>query len=207
MAKFTRADIRKILGEAHTEEIENQIMALHLGVVDAIKDELSKAKADADKLPEVQAELDKLKSGREDDDSYKAKYEKEHAEFEKFKTAQAEKDAKADKTAKYRALLKKAGISEKRLDSVLKVTDMDSVKLDKDGNIEDSEKLLGTIKTEWADFIVKEGTRGADTGNPPGSTGTKLSKDEIYKTDEKGRFILDAQARQAALAELADSEE
>ena len=207
MAKFTRADIRKILGEAHTEEIENQIMALHLGVVDAIKDELSKAKADADKLPGVQAELDKLKSGREDDDSYKAKYEKEHAEFEKFKAAQAEKDAKADKTAKYRALLKKAGISEKRLDSVLKVTDMDSVKLDKDGNIEDSEKLLGTIKTEWADFIVKEGTSGADTGNPPGGTGTKLSKDEIYKTDEKGRFILDAQARQAALAELADSEE
>lgn len=207
MAKFTRADIRKILGEAHTEEIENQIMALHLGVVDAIKDELSKAKADADKLPGVQAELDKLKSGKEDDDSYKTKYEKEHAEFEKFKTDQAEKDAKADKMAKYRALLKKAGVSEKRLDSVLKVTDMDSVKLDKDGNIEDSEKLLGTIKTEWADFIVKEGAKGADTGNPPASTGTKLSKDEIYKTDEKGRFILDAQARQAALAELAASEE
>lgn len=171
MPKFTRADIRKILGEAHTEEIENQIMSLHLGVVDAIKDELSKAKADAEKLPGVQAELDKLKEGKEDDNSYKAKYEKEHAEFEKFKTVQAEKDAKADKTAKYRALLKKAGVSEKRLESVLKVTDMDSVKLDKDGNIEDSEKLLGTIKTEWADFIVKEGAKGADTGNPPAGNG------------------------------------
>lgn len=207
MPKFTRADIRKILGEAHTEEIENQIMALHLGVVDVIKDELSKAKADADKLPEVQAELEKLKSGREDDDSYKAKYEKEHADFEKFKTDQTEKDARADKTAKYRALLKKAGVSDKRLDSVLKVTDMDSIKLDKDGNIEDSEKLLGNIKTEWADFIVKEGVKGVDTTDPPKNTGTRLSKDEIYKTDSKGRFILDAQARQAALAELAESEE
>lgn len=207
MPKFSRADLRRILGEAHTEEIENQIMALHLGVVDVIRDELSKAKADADKLPEVQAELDKLKSGKEDDNSYKSKYEKEHAEFEKFKADQAEKDARADKTAKYRELLKKAGISEKRLDSVLKVTDMDSVTLDKDGNIEDSEKLIGSIRNEWADFIVKEGAKGASTGNPPASTGAKLSKDDIYKTDEKGRFVMDAQARQAALAELAASEE
>ncbi len=51
MAKFTRAEIRNILGEACTEEIENRLVALHLGVVDPLKDDLTKYKADAEKLP------------------------------------------------------------------------------------------------------------------------------------------------------------
>lgn len=202
MAKFTRADLRRILGEAHTEELENQIMALHLGVVDSIKDELSKVKAEAEKLPGVQAELDKLKEGLGDEDSYRAKYEKEHKDFEDYKAQQVAKETKATKTAKYRALLKEAGVSDKRLDAVLKVSDIDGIKLDKDGNVEDSGKLIETIKNDWSDFIVKEDTKGARTNNPPGSNGSKLTKEDIYKTDEKGRFVMDAQARQAALAEL-----
>lgn len=205
MPKFTRADIRRVLGEAHTEEIENQIMALHLGVVDAIKDELSKAKADAEKLADVQAELDKLKDGN--NESYKSKYEKEHQEFEQYKSEQAAKDAKADKSTKYRALLKKAGVSDKRIDSVLKVSDIDAIKLDKDGNIEGSDKLIETIKSEWADFIVKEGAAGADTKTPPANNGSKLTKEEIYKTDDKGRFLMDATARQAALSQLIAAEQ
>ena len=50
MAKFTRAEIRNILGDACTEEIENRLVALHLGVVDPLKDDLTKYKADAEKL-------------------------------------------------------------------------------------------------------------------------------------------------------------
>ena len=45
MAKFTRAEIRNILGEACTEEIEKRLVALHLGVVDPLKDDLTKYKA------------------------------------------------------------------------------------------------------------------------------------------------------------------
>lgn len=194
MPRFTRADIRKILGEAHTEEIENQIMALHLGVVDAIKDELSKAKADADKLPEVQAELDKLKEGKSNDNSYKAKYEKEHSDFEKYKAEQAAKDTKAEKTAKYRDLLKRAGVADKRLDAVLKVSDIDGLKLDKDGNIEDSDRLIASIKSDWSDFVVKEESKGANTDNPPANGGTKMTKAEIIA-------IKDAAERQKAIAE------
>ena len=208
MPKFTRADLRKILGEAHTEEIENQIMALHLGVVDAIKDDLSKAKADADKLPGVQAELDKLKGDGNDENSYKAKYEKEHADFEKFKADQSAKDARADKSSKYRDLLKKAGVSDKRLDSVLKVTDMDSIKLDKNGNIEDPEKLLGSIRTEWADFIATDVATGVKTPNPPATNGGVLkTREDIYKRDDHGRFVMDAAERQKALSQIIAAEQ
>lgn len=171
MLRFTRADIRKILGEAHTEDIENQIMTLHLGVVDAIKDELSKAKTDAEKLSKVQDELNKLKKDKEDNNSYKEMYEKEHGDFEKYKADQQARKTKANKTNAYRALLKKAGVSEKRIDAVLRVSDIDGLKLDKDGNAEDSDKLIDTIKTDWADFIVKEGIQGASTGNPPSNNG------------------------------------
>ena len=54
MAKFTRADIRRILGDAHTEDIENQLVALHLGVVDPLKDQIAQYKTEAEKLPAVQ---------------------------------------------------------------------------------------------------------------------------------------------------------
>ena len=185
----------------------DEIINAHTEVTDALKAERDKYKIDAEKLPGVQEELDKLKSENNGDSSYKAKYEKEHSEFEAYKAEQEAKNVKANKISKYRDLLRKAGVSEKRMDSVLKVTDLDPIKLDKDGNIEDSEKILGTIKTEWSDFIVKEGSKGADVSTPPGDTGTKLSKEEIYKKDDKGRYVLDAPARQKALAELMSSEE
>ena len=54
MAKFTRAEIRNILGDACTEEIENRLVAVHLGVVDPPKDDLTKHKADTEKLSGVQ---------------------------------------------------------------------------------------------------------------------------------------------------------
>ena len=62
MAKFTRAEIRKIIGESCTDEIENQLVALHLGVVDPLKDDVTRYKADAEKLPGVQKDLDDLKA-------------------------------------------------------------------------------------------------------------------------------------------------
>ena len=101
MAKFTRAEIRNILGEACTEEIENRLVALHLGVVDPLKDDLTKYKADAEKLPGVQKELDDLKAAG--DGGYKEKYEKEHSAFEAFKTDITAKESKAAKEKAVRA--------------------------------------------------------------------------------------------------------
>lgn len=64
MAKFTRTEIRAILGEACTDEIENKLVALHLGVIDPLKDDLQKYKAgytDAE-IAEMEASLAKLKT-------------------------------------------------------------------------------------------------------------------------------------------------
>lgn len=189
-----------------TDEQVDSIIEMHTDTVDGLKADISKYKGDAEKLPGVQKELDDLKAAG--DGGYKEKYEKEHKAFEDFKTAQKGKEAKEAKEKAYRDLLKEAGVSEKRIDSVMKVSDMEGIELAEDGKIKDADKHKETIKKEWSDFIVKQETGGARTDNPhqnEGGGGPK-TRDEIYAKDDKGRFKLDAGERQKALAELMANE-
>lgn len=202
---------RKLLSALGIEaEKIDQIIDAHTATVDGLKDELAKVKADADKLPVVQKELDELKAVAEKDgkDPFKVKYEALKEDFENYKKEVTAKETKASKNSAYRDLLKEAGVSEKRIDAVLKVSDVDSVELDKDGKIKGADKLLESIKTEWADFITSEGTKGVDTPKPPASTGGEIkSRDEIYKKDDNGRFVYDAVQRQAALSKIIANEQ
>ena len=157
-----------------TDEQVDSIIEMHTETVDGLKG----YKADAEKLVEVQKELDALKA--KGDDGYKEKYEKEHKAFEDFKNEQSAKESKAAKEKAYRELLISAGVSEKRVDSVLKVSDLSKIELE-DGKVKGAEELTNTIKTEWADFIVSTQTKGAETHNPPANNtkGNGKSKDEI----------------------------
>ena len=165
MAKFGRADIRKIIGEGCTDEIETALMNLHHSIVDEIKDQLDAAqsyKADAEKLASVQAELDKLKSG-----DFENRYTKEHEAFEAYKKQIADGEELTRKKAAYRQLLTDEHISEKRLDAVIRLTDFSGMKLDKDGNLADADKLKEAIKSDWSEYITTDKQSGADVGNPP----------------------------------------
>jgi hypothetical protein len=45
-------------------------------------------------------------------------------------------------------------------------------------------------------------TTGAKTSTPPANSGSaKLTKEDIYKKDDKGRYIMSTSERQKALAE------
>lgn len=183
----------------------DEIINAHTETVDGLKEQLGQFKADAEKLPAVQKELDELKKAAEERDGkdpYKVKYEAIKEEFDKFKSDQAAKDAKEAKKTAFRELLKEAGVAEKRLDSVLRVSDLDGIELDNDGKIKDAGKLTENIKSEWADFIESSKETGAKTPTPPGNHGTSMSRADIYKKDDRGRYVLDAPARQKALAEL-----
>ena len=153
----------------------------------------------------VNAQNDDLKNEIEskEDDPYKEKYEQEHANFEKFKADVKAEQLKADKTKAYKELLKEAGVSDKRIDSVLKVTAVDEIELDDEGKIKDADKMVENIKSEWSEFIVTETQRGAGTENPPtNSGGSKLSKADIYKKDDHGRYVLSTAERQKALMDI-----
>lgn len=147
-----------------TDEQVDTIIEAHTETVDGLKTDLKKYEGDAKKLPDVQKELDDLKAAG--DGGYKEKYEKEHSDFEKYKADQVAKETKQAKEKAYTELLKAAGVSEKRIPSVLKVTDLNSVELDGD-KVKDADKITESVKTEWADFIETSNTSGANTTTPP----------------------------------------
>ena len=110
-----------------TEDQVSAIMEEHVAVVNGLKEDRDKYKAEAEKLPAVQKELDDLKSGED----YKAKYDQEHKDFEAYKQQVADNEVLAKKKAAYRKLLAEEKISEKRLDAVIRLTDFSKITLDK----------------------------------------------------------------------------
>ena len=188
----------------------DQIIDAHTEVTDALKSERDKYKAEAEKLPKVQEELETLKTeqAKTGKDPYKVKYEAIKEEFEAYKNEQTAKATKASKTDAFRALLKECGVSEKRIDAVLRVSDIDGLELDDDGKLKNVADLRKSVKEEWSDFITTESVKGAQTATPPKNNGgTSMTRDEIYKKDDSGRFVYDASQRQAALSKLIAAEQ
>ena len=166
-----------------TDEQVDSIIEMHTETTDGLKADLNKYKGDAEKLPAVQKELNELKAAG--DGGYKEKYEKEHKDFEDFKKAQKGKDEREAREKVYREILKEAGVSEKRIDSIIKVADINALELE-DGKAKEKDKLIESVKTEWADFIVKDGATGAQTSTPPGNGGkTAMTREDISKISDR----------------------
>lgn len=151
----------------------DEIITAHTEVTDALKAERDKYKADADLLPDVTKERDDLKAAAEKnkDNPYKAQYEDLQKEYNDYKADVEAKEKQTKIQTAYRNLLKKAGVNEKRLDAILKVTALKDLELDDKDELKDADNLLKGIKTEWADFIVSESTKGAETHTPPENNG------------------------------------
>ena len=190
--KFGRKWLAEIIrnDDLSPEEKENLIMTGHIGVTDGLKDKIDDLKAQADKAADLQKQLDGINGGED----YKAKYEKEHEAFENFKKQTANEAETAKVKAAYRRLLADEGISEKRLDAIMKVTDLSKVKLDKDGNLAGADDLKKAIAEEWGEFRTTVKETGAVVETPP-KTGTST------KTKEEIMAIKDTAERQRAIAE------
>lgn len=154
----------------------DEIIEAHSATVDGLKEEITRYKADAESLPTVktdlenaQKELEAIKEAAEKngEGAYKKQYEDLKKEYDEYKAGQEAKEILAKKTSAYRNLLKEIGVSEKRLDTILKVSKFDDIELDDKENIKDSDKLKETLKTEWSDFITKKEQQGANTATPP----------------------------------------
>lgn len=196
---------RKLLkGMGLTEEQQDTIIEAHTDTVNGLKADVDRYKADAEKLPGVQKELDDLKG--KGDDGYKAKYESEHQAFENYKTRVAAEKTTAAKEKALETALKKVGIADKRLQSVARLCKgdglLEKLELDDKGAIKDSDKLEASLKESYSDYIVTTSTKGANTATPPANSGgAKLTMADIYKKDEKGRYVMDYEARLKAIEE------
>lgn len=184
---------RKLLSGLGIEEDKIEaIIDAHTEVVNALKAQADKYKEDAEKLPNVQKQLDELSK----DDGYKEKYTQLKEDFDNYKAEVAEKETTEKKTALYKKMLKEVGVSDKRLDTVIKVDGdiIKGIKISDDGKIENVDALKEKTKEAWADFIVKSETHGTNPANPPSNTGGSMSKEDIMKIKDDGE-------RQKAIAE------
>ena len=149
-------------------------------IVTAIKTAVGNEFVDKERYKAKLTEIDTLKEQQqtaEDNattaEKWKTKYEAMKSDFEQYKADQSAKETLEAKQTAYRALLKECGVSEKRLETVLKVSDMDKLKLDKDGKFEGYDDLKKNVAEEWADFIETKGEQGAETPTPPANNGSE----------------------------------
>ncbi len=112
-----------------------------------------------------------------------------------YKAQQTQKDTHAAKEAKFRELLKSAGVLDKYADRVVRLSgeDIDKLELDEKGEVKDAKKLTDSLKADWSDFVGTTTTTGAKVDTPPTNTGSKMTKEQIIN-------IKDATERQAAIA-------
>ena len=181
------------------EEKVDEIITAHTEVTDSLKAERDDYKAKAAKLEALEKEYESLQKTIEENgkDSYKVKFEALKEDFEAYKKEITEKDQKAKREAAYKTLLKEAGIPDKRLDAILKVSDPSEIEFDEDGKtVKNADELSKRIKEEWADFIPTMKIEGAKTPTPPAGSAGKATK-----TAAEIREISDPIARQKEMAE------
>lgn len=155
----------------------------------------SRYKAKLEEIDELTGKLQTANDSVTTAEKWKVKYEAMKQEFSSFKADQAKKEAHSAKESAYRALLKAAGISEKRVESVLRVSDVDGLELDEKGAVKGAEQLTASLKEEWADFVETTEVLGAETPFPPAHMGgPAITKEEIMN-------IQDTEERQKAMAE------
>lgn len=190
-----------LLGMGLTEEQVTAIIESNEETINGLKDEIEKYKTGEEtankKLEKIQKEMDILKKDAEDADGknpYKVKYEALKEDFDSYKKEVESEKTNTKKTEAYKNLLKEIGISDKHINSVARLIELDKIKLDKDGNIEGIDELKKALTEEWSDFIVKDGKEGAGTSTPPGGSGSKKTKEEIMA-------IKDTAERQQAMLE------
>lgn len=185
---LTRAFLK---GMNLTDEQVSAIIEAHTESIDGIKTDRDKYKAEAKEVADLKEKL----KGFEGADDWQKKFTDEHKAFEDYKKDVANKEKLATIQTAYKTLLKDSGVDEKRIDSIIKVTDFSGLKLGEDGKFEKLEELTKKIKEDWSGFIVEKRTEGADVKNPPASKGaTKMTKEQIMS-------IKDGAERRKAIAE------
>ena len=180
---------RKLLKAMGIEDDKiEQIIEAHTETVDGLKKQIESLK------PEEKSEAkDGEGEAAKNSGAVNAEIEALKQQIADMQKAAKDKEVKEAKTAAYKELLKESGITnEKRIAAILKVTNFDGVKLDKDGTIRNKDDLTTGIKNDYEAFIETVETKGAETANPP-------KGEEMKKNEPNQRFIDRIAAHRASL--------
>ncbi len=174
------------------DEKRDQIIEAHQDVLsdikkerDDLREQVDGLKGEAAKVAELQKNLEEAKAKIPTED-WQAKYEESVKELEAYKAKTEADKAEAEKKSLYRALLREVGVDEKRIDAIVKVTDMGSITVS-DGAIAESDALKESVAGEWAAFIPQKGEEGAkvDTPQQTQQTGTGADPATVQRLAER----------------------
>ena len=205
MADFDRKALRKIFADAEIEvpkDVLGQICSLHTDSLDGLNDTVKDLKKD---LEEAERERDtyKAKAPKEGVETVsKEDFDKLKKEYDDYKADMDSKEALRAKQTAYRELAKAAELTDRGIEKAVKYAKWDEIELDKDGKIKEAEKHTEFLKSEWSEHHETTTTKGAKTATPPTNNGgSKMTKADIYKKDDKARYVLSTEERQHALIE------
>lgn len=168
-------------GNIPSEAIAKLVKAISTAVGNEFV-EKSRYKAKLEEIDALTEEKQTAQDSATTAEKWKTKYQALKDDFDAYKADQTAKETRSAKEKAYTELLKAAGVPDKRIAAVLKVSDLDAVELDDKGAVKDSEKLTESIKTEWADFIPTTTETGPNTPNPPANNPPKTyTRGEIRK--------------------------
>lgn len=175
---------RKMLEALNVEEkaIE-QIIEAHAETVNGLKDKLNDLKEKAEKYEAAQKELESLQKG-----DYKAKYDKEHKDFEDYKKSVTEKETKAAKESAVKAYFESKNITGKNLEIALRGSrdEADAIEL-VDGKIKDTKALDALVSGTFAGLVVSQQKQGASPVTPPsGGQPATMTRADIMKIKDTG---------------------
>lgn len=197
-----------------TAEAVEKVVSGHVASIDALREEINDLKS---KLNEAQTEFDKVKDVQKKYDDLLAQVEADNKaregkdydalkkEYEDYKAEVQEKAVESAKEKAVRGLLSDMNVSDKGTYMFMEYGyPKINVELDDEGNLKDATAIRQVVKKDFGEYIPKIETKGADTKQPPtdgkGGAGA-LTKADIYKTDEHGRYVMSTNERQQAIAE------
>lgn len=172
------------------------IISAHSETVDALK----QFKADSERLKELEAEYKKkseelenvsaglaeaqakLAEGTSIGEEWKSRFESLDKEFEGYRNTVEKESLIRRKKAAMTALLKECGVSERCIDPIIRVTDLDALELSEEGKPISPEEAKSEIMEAWGAFVPKTYTVGAVVADPPKESGGKIfTREDLLK--------------------------
>lgn len=192
---FSKSFIKALLGEAATDDKVQALVDAHMESVTALQKERDAYRADAEQVPELKKQL----KAQQDGADWKQKFEDEHRAFEDFRAGKEAEALTARKSEAFRKALTAAGVREKYLDRILKLSasEIEALELDEQGAARDGKALGEKLRADWAEFIGKAGEKGADVPTPPEGGGSGITAEQFAKMGYAQRAELFSNDREA----------
>lgn len=192
-------------GMGLTDEQCDSIIEAHAETVDGLKADLARYKESAGKAEQLQKDLEKANADLESakKDGWKDKHDKVKKEFDDYKAGITAKETKAAKEKAVKAYYEGKKITGDNLAIAMRGSgaEIDGIELDGD-KIKDTAALDALVSGAFAKLVSTTTVKGATTATPPASGGSgAMTKADIYKKDDNGRYVMSASERQKALME------